>query len=110
VEILMTKILIYIISVLTLIVNVIFILVGVIFYLDGNLIFAIVIWALVVIEKIIVIYLLAQLNKYYNNFYENRNLPSGERVVILPEPTCLIFIGIIMAATLMVSLISYSIL
>ena len=95
---------VYIISALTIVLNVIFILIGIFFFLEGNLIIAIAIWILVVIEKIIVIYGLTKIPK----FQEIINKPPEARQ--FPEPTCLIFLGIIMAATLMISLISYSIL
>lgn len=102
----MHRLLVYILSVLTVIINIIFILVGVIFYFDGNLIFAIVIWVLVVVEKIIVIYLLVKLNE----FYEGLASPPGDNVLVFPDPTCLIFIGIVAGAAFLISLISNSIL
>jgi len=74
------------------------------YFLEVNLIIAIAIWILVVIEKVLVIYGLWKLIK----FHELLNRPPEVRV--FPDPTCLIFLGIIMAATLMISLVSYSIL
>lgn len=104
-ENLVSKILAYIVSVLTIIINVIFILIGILFYLEGNLLIAIVIWILVIIEKIIVIYLLVKLLDYYR-----RRADQSDGVIHFPDATCLIFLGIIMGAAFMISLVSYSIL
>lgn len=94
---------VYIISALAVVLNVIFILIG-FYFLEANLIIAITIWILVVIEKIIVIYGLLKLIKFHEIV---KARPETRQY---PDPTCLIFLGIIMGITLMISLISYSIL